>query len=251
MQCKKNFSIFLEDLKRAILNPGFVMGILGLTILLMRTIWHLRKTPGTIPIMEICSLPMALSGFTIFSAAFPAWAYAAQFYKEEKTQYSYFILSRMSWKRYISMRLFSVGLSGFLIMAVPLGITFCFSYQIGTKEMGTLFQDSQVWDFIVKQGFITVLCIKTCLGGLFGIFWAFVGFLSSLLVKNKYSPFLIPFILNQFFWILFLPYPTLNPVFLVRGEDLDSYGLSALLLILYCGIAALITILLFRRKVIK
>ena len=90
----------MEDMKRAVINPGFFIGILGLTVMLMRTVWYFKDMPGRVPVMEICSYPMALSGFTVFSAAFPAWGYANQFYKEEKTGYIRFILSRMSWKKF-------------------------------------------------------------------------------------------------------------------------------------------------------
>lgn len=243
--------IFLIDIKRAVWNPGFMIGGLGLSIILMRTVWEFREFPGTVPIMEICSLPMALSEFTIFSAAFPAWGYANQFYKEEKSKYIYFILSRMSWRKYLIMRIFSVSVSGFAIMAIPMGITFGFAYEMGSSEMGSLFSGMHVCDIIVKYGIPVVLCIKTCLGGLYGIFWALIGFGSSLLVKNKYVPYLIPFILNQFFWIVFSEHPKLNPVFLVRGEDLDCYSLSAFILLCYCLIAALVSAVIFRKRVIQ
>ena len=81
-----------------------------------------------------------------------------------------------------------------------------------------------------------------------GIFWALIGLFSSLLIRNKYAPFIIPFILNQFFWIVFANDLKLNLVFLVRGEDLDSYGLSAVLLLVYCILAAGMTFFVMRRR---
>lgn len=250
MQYKKS-SIFMEDIKRAVANLGFAMGVAGLTIMLMRTVLIFGKTPGEVSVLEICEYPMALSGFTIFSAAFPAWAYASSFYKEKKVGYSYFILSRMSWKKYVSMRICSVGVSGFLIMAIPLAITFAYAYGIGAKEIGPLFEGMHVREVILELGLPAVLCIKICLGGLYGVFWALVGFLSAMLIKNKYAPYLIPFILNQFLWIVFSKIPKLNPVLLVRGEDLDSYGRSAGILLLYCIVAVVLNLLVFRRRVVQ
>lgn len=251
MGYKQGSNVLLEDLKRAILNPGFVMGVLGLIVILMRTVWYFAMMPGTTTVMEICSYPMALSGFTIFSAAFPSWGYAGRFYKEKKTHYSYFISCRMSWKRYATMKMLSVGISGGLIIAIPLGILFVFAYLVGIKEVGELFWGMHVRDTILNYGIPAVLVIKTCLGGLFGIFWAWMGLLSSMLIKNKYAPYLIPFILNQFFWMLFADYPWLNPIYLVRGEDLDSYSLSALLLFVYCAFVALLLLLGFRRRLVR
>lgn len=240
--------IFLEDLKRSVTNGGFVMGTVILSVILMRTIVGFFQIPGEMPVMEICSMPMALSGFTIFSAAFPSWAYAAQYYKEEKGHYDYFIASRMAWKKYGLMRIFSVSLSGGLIMAIPLAMVFIVSCFVGKMEIGNLFEGMAVRNVMETLGIPAVLCIKTGLGFLFGAFWALVGFLSSFLIKNKYAPFLIPFILNQFLWLLLKDHPWLNPVFLVRGEDLDSYGLSALLLTAYCITAAFGVMVMFWRK---
>lgn len=250
MQYNKN-SIFGEDIKRAVVNPGFAMGVSGLLVMLMRTILIFGKMPGEVSVLEICAYPMALSGFTIFSAAFPAWAYANSFYKEKKMGYSYFILSRMSWKKYVMTRICSVSISGFLILAVPLAITFAYAYGIGAKEIGPLFEGMHVRKTILKLGLPAVLCIKVCLGGLFGIFWSLIGFLSGMIVKNKYAPYLIPFILNQFFWMLFSKMPKLNPVYLVRGEDLDSYGGSAGILLIYCMVAVLLNVLVFKRRVLQ
>ena len=191
---------------------------------------------------------MALSGFTIFSAAFPSWAYANQYYKEARNHYDYFIVSRMSWKKYGVIRILSVSISGGLIMAIPLGIVFSYSYMIGSRELGYLFEGMKIRAVIQNLGIPMVLCIKTGLGFLFGAFWALVGFLSSFLLKNKYAPFLIPFVLSQFFWVIFQDYPMLNPNHLVRGENLDSYGLSAFLLFVYVFIAALSIFLAFLRK---
>lgn len=247
MQYKKS-RIYIEDIKRAIGNGGFFMGTMILTVILMRTVVGYAQIPGKIPVMEICSLPMALSGFTIFSAAFPSWAYADQYYKERKHNYDYFIASRMTWKRYGIMRIISVGISGGLIMAIPIGIVFVFSCLVGSMELGSLFGGMKVREVIQYWGIPAVLCMKIYLGFLFGVFWALIGFLSSFLIRNKYAPFLIPFILNQFFWVIFKKYPKINPIFLVRGEDLDSYGGSALILTVYCMVIALMIYLFFCRK---
>lgn len=251
MGYKREKSVWIEDIKRAILNPGFVMGVLGLTVMLMRTVWTFALTPGTVTVMEICSYPMALSGFTIFSAAFPSWGYAGRFYQEEKTHYSYFISSRMSWKSYAAMKMLSVGILGGLIIAVPLALLFVYAYLIGNKEVGELFWGMHVRDTIINLGIPVVLLIKICLGGLFGIFWAWTGLLSSMLVRNKYAPYLIPLILNQFFWMMFADHQWMNPVYLVRGEDLDSYGLSALFLFFYCFVVAFFLLWFFRRRLIR
>ncbi|MDC7289318.1 hypothetical protein NXH76_16075 [Blautia schinkii] len=189
------------------------MGVLVLTVILMRTVLEFAKTPGTTPVLEICSLPMAMSGFTIFSAAFPSWAFANQYYKETKNHYDYFIASRMSWRRYGIMRILSVGISGGLIIAIPLAIVFSYCYLIGSRELGYIFEGMRVRIVIETFGVPAVLCIKVCLGFLFGSFWALVGFLASFLLKNKYAPFLLPFVLSQFFWIIFQNHPALNPNF--------------------------------------
>lgn len=84
MLCNVKNNVYMEDMKRAVINPGFFIGILGLTVMLMRTVWYFKDMPGRIPVMEICSYPMALSGFTVFSAAFPPGDTQISFIKKRK-----------------------------------------------------------------------------------------------------------------------------------------------------------------------
>lgn len=248
MHHKSNWTIYFEDLKNSLKNIGFYLAVFIMTIILMRTVVGFAKMPGTVTVLDICSLPMTMSGFTIFSATFPSWAYAAQFYKEEKNHYDYFIVSRMSWKKYGIMRIISVSVSGGMILSVPLSIVFSFAYLVGKRELGDAFGGMYVRTVIQNIGIPLTLCIKTGLGFLFGSFWALFGLFSSFFLKNRFGPYLVPFIFSQFFWIIFQNFPVFNPNLLVRGEDIDSYLLSGIILAMYNLIIAFACFFAFARR---
>ena len=50
---------------------------------------------------------------------------------------------------------------------------------------------------------------------------------------NRYVSLIAPFILYEVMWILLYKIPVLNPIYMVRGDDLGSYFLSGVMEIMY------------------
>lgn len=223
------------DIRRGIINIGWLMSMILVTIILYRPMRGCFRNIGLMHVLEWVTLPMAISGFSVFAAAFPVMGYSNSFYYDFSTGYLRFILSRMSWKKYGIMRMISVGISGGTILAVPFSIIFSICYMVGDKGSlaGRLYEGSQVGIFIEQHGIVATLAAKLILGFLFGSLWALTGYCVSCFIINKYVALLCPFVIYQFMWILLFKVPLLNPIFLMKGDDLDSYYLSGIMLIIY------------------
>ena len=63
--------------------------------------------------------------------------------------------------------------------------------------------------------------------------WALAGLGFSVWFSNRYVSLIAPFILYEVMWILLYKIPVLNPIYMVRGDDLGSYFLSGVMEIMY------------------
>lgn len=227
--------VLASDIRRGIFNTGWCLSVIVLTFLLYRPLKGCFGYKGTVHVLELATYPMALSGFTLFAAVFPVMGYSCSFYQDFTSGYLYDILSRMSLKKYGWMRILSAGISGGLSIAVPFTVIFTVCYMVGKKGSldGRLYDGTNVGLFVEKYGTVCTLAAKVVLGFLFGMMWALVGIALSMFIVNKYVALIGPFIFYQFMWIVLYKVPVLNPIFLVRGDDLDSYGLSGSILVLY------------------
>lgn len=239
------------DIKRGIINVGWFMSMLLVIIILYRPLRGCFRNIGLMHVLEWATLPMALSGFSVFAAVFPVMGYSNSFYYDFSTGYLRFILSRMSWKKYGVMRIISVGISGGTILAIPFSFIFVICYMVGNRGSlaGRLYEGTQVEIFIEQYGIIAVLIVKVILGFLFGALWALIGYCVSCFISNKYVALLCPFVIYQFMWILLFKLPLFNPIFLMRGDDLDSYFLSGAMLIIYIILTCIIIMYKLKRRV--
>ena len=243
--------IFVLDIKRGIINLGWLMSAFLVMIILYRPLRGCFSNIGLMHVLEWVTLPMALSGFSVFAAVFPVMGYSNSFYYDFTTGYLRFILSRMSWKKYGVMRIISVGISGGTILAVPFSAVFAICYMVGDKGSlaERLYEGTRVGIFIEQYGIIAALTAKVILGFLFGALWALTGYCVSCFILNKYAALLCPFVIYQFMWILLFKLPLFNPIFLMRGDDLDSYFLSGMMLIIYILLTCIIIMYMLKRRV--
>lgn len=227
--------ILVLDIRRGIFNVSWLISILVAIYILYRPLRGCFSNIGLIHVLEWATLPMALSGFSVFAAVFPVFGYSNSFYYDYSTGYLRFILARMNWKKYGLMRIISVGLSGGSILAIPFCVIFTICFIVGDKGSlaGRLYEGTQIGIFVEQYGIIATLVAKVILGFLFGALWALVGYCVSCFLTNKYVALICPFVIYQFMWIILFKVPLLNPIFLMRGDDLDSYFLSGLMLMIY------------------
>ena len=81
--------------------------------------------------------------------------------------------------------------------------------------------------YIVKYGDWYIAFGKTVLGFLFGCVWALMGFLFAVWIPNRYVALIAPFVLYESMWVGLDKVVWLNPIRLLRGDDVGSYPLAA------------------------
>lgn len=244
-------SFIRQDIKRAICNKGFLIGVILPTIIFCNAIVKNTNFGVSVSTYEIISNAMALSGFTPFAAVFPVLAYSAAFCEEHNSGYLKMILTRTGWKKYGVTRMAAVGLSGGLIVAIPFAVVCVIGYIYGVPGLpeNGLYAGTRIADYLVKYGDWYVLTGKIILGFLFGVLWALAGMGFAVWSSNRYVALIAPFVLYEIMWILLYKVPVLNPIYLMRGEDINSYPLSGLMELIYIGVAVTIVWKGLKRKV--
>ena len=239
------------DIKRGIVNINWLTSVILLVIVLYRPLRGCFDNIGLMHVLEWVTLPMALSGFSVFAAVFPVLGYSNSFYNDYNTGYIRFILTRMSWKKYGIMRIISVGVSGGLTLGIPFTIIFIICYIVGDKGSlaGRLYAGTHIELFVEQYGIVITLIVKVLLGFLVGALWALVGYCVSLFVLNKYMALVCPFVIYQFMWIILFKFPLFNPIFLMRGDDLDSYLVSGVMLIIYISLVCIMIMNKLNRRI--
>lgn len=247
------YGFFLQDIKRSFCNKGFVIGLLVLSGLLLKAACLDSPIDGSRSSYYVMANAFAASGFSPFAAVFPALAYASDFCEEYQSGYLRMVFSRMKPERYGRVRILSVALSGGVMMAIPIGLVCIIALQCGIpgvpkgSDEGML--DKMVMlTYIEKYGDWSVAAGKVILGFLFGCVWALVGLAFAVWIPNRYVALIAPFVLYESMWIGFNEIPLLNPIRLLRGDDLNSYPLSMAMECVYLALAALIVIVGIKRR---
>lgn len=234
---------FKEDIKRAFCGKGFWLSIVLLTMIFVRAIWLNTNFDGDIGMEEILTNAMALSGFTPFAAIFPVLGYSTTFCEEYHSGYLRMVLTRVGWKTYGFWRMLSTGLAGGISMAIPFAIVSGIAYRYGTHGLAAsgYYAGTQVQLGLELYGDGYVLVGKVVLGFMFGFCWALVGMAFAVWAGNRYVALLAPFVLYEMLWVALFNVPYMNPIFLVRGEELGSFGQAILMQGLYILMAVAAT----------
>ncbi|MBD5465026.1 MAG: hypothetical protein HDR22_04290 [Lachnospiraceae bacterium] len=248
-------SAFLkQDLKRAVMNKGFFVAVLLIHAIFIHAIRINTNFEGNPSTYEIISVAMSLSGFSPFAAVFPVLSYSVSFCEEYRSGYLRMITARTDWKRYGWIRILSTGLSGGIIIALPFAVVCTIGYVLGihgTEGLteGGLYYGTRMWYYLEQYGDWYILVGKVLLGFLFGVLWALVGMAFAIWFCNRYVALLAPFILYEIMWIMLYNIPFLNPVFLFKGDNLESYPLSGFIQLIYIVITVCIVWLGLRKRV--
>ena len=235
-------AFFRNDMKRALSNKGFLAATIILLVIFAHAIRVNTNFEGNVSTYEIISSAMALSGFTPFAAIFPVMGYSAAFCEEYHSGYIKMITSRIHWKYYGILRMITTGVSGGIMIAFPFAVVNLIGYFAGEHGMPDtgLYRGTKMQYYLETYGDGYILTGKILLGFLFGVLWALVGMAFSVWFCNRYVSLIAPFILYEMMWLLLYDYPVFNPIYLIRGDDLNSYPLSGMMEILYIIIAAVV-----------
>ena len=223
---------FWKDMKRSFLNAGFFAGMAFVAALLTAAV-ATGTPPGRIrSSYYILFNVFGASEFGPFAAVFPVLAYATRFCEEYQSGYYRMIFSRMSPVRFGRIRICSVALSGGVMLAVPIASTCIMAYILGVPGVPQgsdegLLDGTIMLTYIVKYGDWYIAIGKTVLGFLFGCVWALMGFLFAVWIPNRYVALIAPFVLYESMWIGLDGIVWLNPIRLLRGDDVGSYPLAA------------------------
>lgn len=246
-------SFFLQDLKRSFLNTGFLVGMGGLTAMLLHSAVVYSGLTGLQDSYFIQADAWAISGFIPMLPVFPVLAYASRFCEEYGSGYHRMIFARMRRSRFALVRMITVGLSGGAVVAVPILILCLVADWFGISEITdpTALRvpgDLKMVVISMKYGYGTLVLLKVLLGFLFGTTWAMVGLAFGVWFLNKYVSLIGPFVLYEALWILCDgQLSILSPTELVRGDD-SGYGLSLALECVWLLAAAGVVMLGFRKR---
>lgn len=243
---------FLQDMKRSFLNRGFFAGLMAVTAIFISAAMRspLGRTRSSYYIMAQI---FAASGFTPFAAVFPGLAYATNFCEEYSSGYWRMIFSRVSVKKFGWIRIVTVAFSGGVMMAIPFILAMSIIYLCGIpgvpsgSDEGFMAGTTLIY-YIKNYGEWYIFVAKIVLGFLFGCLWALVGLAFAVWIPNKYVALITPFVVYEAMWLVLGKIPVLNPIYLVRGDDLNSYPLSMLMQCVYIILVSVMIIYGLKRR---
>ncbi len=234
---------FWKDLKRSFLNPGFFVGLALVTALLMSAVVIWSPLNGSRSSYYILFNAFGASGFGPFAAIFPVLAYASNFCEEYQSGYYRMIFARMGPVRFGRVRIFTVALSGGVMVALPFAIVCLIAFTCGVpgvpegSDAGML-QGMVLLTYITEYGDWYIAVGKTIIGFLFGCILALVGLAFAVWIPNRYVALIAPFVLYESMWLGLEKVRLLNPINLYRGESLGSYPLTVVMQCVYLAVVS-------------
>ncbi|MDE7311877.1 MAG: hypothetical protein K2N87_09745 [Eubacterium sp.] len=244
---------FWQDMKRSFMNAGFLIGMAAVTVLLLAAAVMGAPLDRTRSSYYILFNVFGASGFCPFAAVFPVLAYATNFCEEYQSGYFRMIFARMSPVRFGITRILTVALSGGVMLAVPVAVACAVAYTFGVPGVPQGSDEGMldgiiILTYVLKYGDWYIAVGKTMLGFLFGCVWALMGFMFAVWIPNRYVALIAPFVLYESMWIGLDGIIWLNPIRLLRGDDVGSYPLAAAVECVYLlAVSALILAGLVRR----
>lgn len=249
-----------QNFKRSCLNWGMLAAIVIPLILFIESLYEGGLLHAeNIDILSAYAQPMALSNYVQFACLFPVLPFAFSFCEDKNSGYLKYILQRIDKKQYIRNRIFWCGISGGISSAVPSAILFLFLIFIqhpASADHNSAYYPSHlqgmIWEpYIGMWGGILILLLKLLLVFLFGVFWAEIALLISMIICNRYMVFMIVFAIYLVTWMV-VPskYSVLLEVFLLRGDFYSSMPLCDpyLIQVGYIVCTCAISVMVFRRK---
>ena len=218
-------------IKRAICNKWML-----LVCMISVAVFYYEMFFGWVPILSIIKEPQyyngltemdlvfALCAYVVFAGMFPGLPYGSSLLEERNSGYLYFVRQRIPIKKYMKYKMIAIGLSGavstvipYLCVALPLKLaTIHSTVPAYENDYGVICSR-----IVLMCGEGTVYVLKGLLMALFGILWAELTLLISLIIRNRYIVYILPFVIHQVLWNV-LP-NKIGPIFLIRySADYDA-----------------------------
>ena len=102
--------------------------------------------------------------------------------------------------------------------------------------------------YIEHYGEWYIFLWKVILGFLFGCIWALAGLAFAVWLPNKYVALIAPFVLYEAMWLVLGKISVLNPIYLMRGDDLNNYPLSGFMECVYVLLISLVVMWGLKRR---
>ncbi|WP_296118077.1 hypothetical protein [uncultured Eubacterium sp.] len=207
--------------------------------------WYYNGLAEMIGLFSLCS-------YYIFAGMFPGVPYGSSLLEERSSGYLNYIKNRISMKKYMGYKIIAVGISGAVSTLIPY-LSVAVPFSLFTRNSLAKFSEDfpdLIWNRVVTMwGEPTVYILRGVLMVLFGILWAELAFLLSMIIRNRYIIYILPFVIYQVLWII-LPH-AVSPIFMI-GYDYgynDPLMLPFLLFGIYIsGIILGIWLLFMRQK---
>lgn len=221
-------------IKQALTAPGFLIGILGVVVVLV-----FSCIEGIVDVLRSEDLlTYGWHGMQIISAirsnaflmTLPIWAslpYTSSFCDELKSGFTKLYLHRTTTSRYLFSKIIACILSGGLVLAVGIFVTY--------GLFAIVFTPMEAVKAAETQNFVTV--IKSIPNIFFsGALWAVVGMLFSSVTGSKYIAYASPFITYYLLIIIYERYLTklhiISPHnWILKAESLPLGNFGAVILI--------------------
>ena len=213
-------------IKRAVCNKWMVLACAVST-----AIFYYEMLLGWLPIIYIIKntnyyngltelgLLFALCSYCVFAGMFPGLPYGGSLLEERNSGFLYYVRQRISMKKYMRYKIFAVGISGAVSTAIPY---LCVAVPLKLATWGSPVpayeNDSEfIWSRIVAMwGEMPVYILKGALMVLFGSVWAELTLLISMVIRNRYIVYILPFVIHQVLWNV-LP-PAVSPIYMIRYD---------------------------------
>lgn len=208
------------ECKKAIKCPMMIISSVIAFVILLRVFFLYNLFNTQMDYLTMLTYPLTLSGFLPFAAVFAVLPYAFSYLEEKNSGYVAYIITRSGKRKYITSKLLTVGLSGGVAEVLPfvlIAIVILINGESVTVSDYPEVYIGRIWEtYMFMMGGKVVLLMRLVLIFMFGIFWAEVALLISVLYSNRYVVFVVTFVCSQFMWMI-LP-PGINMFYLFRAD---------------------------------
>ena len=193
----------------------------------------------------------SLCSYYTFAGMFPGLAYGSSLLEERNSGYINYVKNRISLKKYMGYKVIAVGISGAVSTLIPylsVAVPFSFFTRNSSVKFSKDFAEL-IWNRVITMwGEPAVYILRGLLMVLFGILWAELALLLSMVIRNKYIVYILPFVIYQILWIA-LPH-AVSPIFMIGYyyDYNDSLIRPYLLFAIYIVGVVLAIWFLFRRQ---
>lgn len=151
--------------------------------------------------------------------------FTASYLIDKKTGYSKFVIIRVSYKKYISSKLCSIFLSGFLSVFIT---TILFIILISIIDSGqnfrSIYNDNAFLGTLFRNNFNIYVFIYSLISGIFGGVYSIIGLAISSIIDNTLVAVISPFMLYYFS----LYFSDITGVLILNPSIANNYGRFAI-----------------------